>query len=99
MTRILRLAHGERPVEGVEHDRQEQEADERGHEGDVGDPQFVRLLDEEVPPDQIVRRPMIRIALRRRDAPAPAGADKPGGAYQASRAPLADRHALGLELG
>lgn len=46
-----------------------------------------------------MRGSMMGIALRRRDAPAPAGADKPGGAHQPSHALLADRHALGLELG
>ena len=82
----------------VHDDGQEQEASERGHEGDVGHPQFVRLLDEEVPSNQVVRRPMAGIAPCRRDASAPAGADEPGCAHQAGHALLADGDTLGLEF-
>ncbi|SFK69528.1 hypothetical protein SAMN05444581_11585 [Methylocapsa palsarum] len=75
---------GERPPNdparpGVEHDRQEQETGKRRNERDVGDPQFVRPVGDEVPSDEIVRRTMVAIALvvgalRRRLTPASAAA-------------------------
>lgn len=65
-------------------DNPKQEAGEHGQDGDVGNPKLIG--------------PSRRRSSSGPDR-APAGADKAGGAHQASHALLADRHAVGLELG
>jgi hypothetical protein len=60
---------------------------------------FVRLLDKEVPADEIIGRPMLGVAPCRGDAPAPAGADKPCRTHQAGDPLLANGHTLSPESG
>lgn len=86
------------PGPGVEDDGEEQEACRGRHIGDVGDPQQVRRRRREDPADEVVRRPMRRLAPRRGRETAPRHAAQPGLAHQPRHALAGDRHALGLQF-
>jgi hypothetical protein len=87
------------PRPGIEDDGEEQEACRGRHVGDVGHPQQVRRRRREDPADEVVRRPMRRLAPRRdREAPQRHTA-QPDLAHQPRHALAGDRRALGLQLG
>src|SRR4051812_29342201 len=84
---------------GVEHDREIEEARERGHEGDVGNPELVRPLGGEVAVNQIRRGLGFGVTAGRHPAPTTTGAPQAGPAPQTRAPPPAYIFARRPQLG
>jgi len=85
---------GHRPAddptaEGIQHNREGEEARERGNVRDVRHPQLVRCLGREVAVDKIRRRPRLPITPRRRGAALPVAGPRQAGRTHEARDPLA----------
>ena len=87
------------PAEGIEYDREVEEAGPARHLGDVGDPQPVRRLDREVVLDQVRRRTRTVIADRGSDRFTPADTAQAGPAHQAGNTLAPDMNAQIAQLG
>ncbi len=103
-TRVFKVG-GERPSDdparpSVENDGEIEEAGHRRKEGDVGNPQFIRSLGDEVPAHKVMGRVVIGIAPRRdRRASTAADAGNPGPVHQSRDALAPDIDALRRQFG